>query len=223
MAVRIILGLGITIACFAVAGRRFYWLSTLIRSGAPAKRPYQGFSKAAEAEVVEVAGQKKLLKWTVPGLAHFFTMWGFTILLLTIIEAYGALFVRDFAIPVIGHWSFIGFVEDFFSAAVLISLCVFTAIRIKNSPERKQRQSRFYGSHTGAAWIVLAMIASVIITLILYRAAQITTGYFPYQDPSADALKNWWPFFSQAVATLTSTSIPCGCARRSSTSLPRGI
>ena len=202
MAVRIILGLGITIACFAVAGRRFYWLSTLIRSGAPAKRPYQGFSKAAEAEVVEVAGQKKLLKWTVPGLAHFFTMWGFTILLLTIIEAYGALFVRDFAIPVIGHWSFIGFVEDFFSAAVLISLCVFTAIRIKNSPERKQRQSRFYGSHTGAAWIVLAMIASVIITLILYRAAQINTGYFPYQDPSADALKNWWPFFSQAVATL---------------------
>ena len=202
MAVRIILGLGITIACFAVAGRRFYWLSTLIRSGAPAKRPYQGFSKAAEAEVVEVAGQKKLLKWTVPGLAHFFTMWGFTILLLTIIEAYGALFVRDFAIPVIGHWSFIGFVEDFFSAAVLISLCVFTAIRIKNSPERKQRQSRFYGSHTGAAWIVLAMIASVIITLILYRAAQINTGYFPYQDPSADAFKNWWPFFSQAVATL---------------------
>ena len=202
MALRIILGLGITVVCFAIAGRRFFWLSKLIRAGAPAKRPYQGFRKAAEAEVTEVAGQKKLLQWTIPGIAHFFTMWGFTVLLLTIIEAYGALFSETFAIPVIGHWSFIGFIEDFFSAAVLISLVVFAIIRIKNAPDKKQRQSRFYGSHTGAAWIVLGLIALVIITLIMYRAAQINTGHFPYQDPAAGAPKNWWPFFSQAVASL---------------------
>ena len=195
MLVRIILGLGITIVCFGIAGRRFYWLSKLIRSGAPAKRPFQGFAKAAEAEVVEVAGQRKLLKWTVPGLAHFFTMWGFTILLLTIIEAYGALFNRDFAIWGIGHWSLIGFIEDFFATAVLVSLIVFSIIRIKNAPSKKQRQSRFYGSHTGAAWIVLGLIASVIITLLVYRAAQQNTGHFPFQD-------DWWAFASQALASL---------------------
>ena len=39
----------------------------------------------------EVFGQRKLLKWSVPGLAHFFTFWGFVILGLTILEAYGAL------------------------------------------------------------------------------------------------------------------------------------
>jgi len=195
VAVRIILGLGISLVCFAIAGRRFYWLSTLIRSGAPAKRPFQGFSKAAEAEVIEVAGQKKLLQWTVPGLAHFFTMWGFTILLLTIIEAYGALFNRDFAIPLIGHSSAIGFIEDFFAVAVLVSLCVFTVIRIKNSPQRKQRSSRFYGSHTGAAWLVLALISLVIITLLLYRAAQQNTGHFPFQD-------DWWAFASMGVAKV---------------------
>ena len=177
MLTRIILGLGITIVCFAIAGRRIHWLSKLIRSGAPAKRPFQGFAKAAEAEIVEVAGQRKLLKWTIPGLAHFFTMWGFTVLLLTIIEAYGALFNRDFAIWGIGHWSLIGFIEDFFSTAVLVSLIVFSVIRIKNAPAKKQRQSRFYGSHTGAAWIVLVLIASVIITLLVYRAAQQNTGH----------------------------------------------
>jgi len=192
---RIILGLGITIVCFAIAGRRFFWLSKLIRSGAPAKRPFQGFAKAAEAEVVEVAGQRKILKWTVPGLAHFFTMWGFTVLLLTIIEAYGALFNRDFAIWGIGHWSLIGFIEDFFATAVLISLIVFTIIRIKNAPAKKQRESRFYGSHTGAAWIVLGLIASVIITLLVYRAAQQNTHHFPFQD-------DWWAFASQALASL---------------------
>ena len=195
MLVRIILGLGITFVCFAIAGRRFFWLSKLIRSGAPAKRPFQGFAKAAEAEVVEVAGQRKLLKWTVPGLAHFFTMWGFTVLLLTIIEAYGALFNRDFAIWGIGHWSLIGFIEDFFATAVLVSLVVFSIIRIKNAPAKKQRESRFYGSHTGAAWIVLGLIASVIITLLVYRAAQQNTHHFPFQD-------DWWAFASQALASV---------------------
>jgi Fe-S oxidoreductase len=199
---RIILGLGITVVCFAVAGRRFHWLSKLIRSGQPAKRPFQGYAKAAEAEVIEVAGQRKLLKWTIPGLAHFFTMWGFTVLLLTIIEAYGALFNRDFAIPFIGNWLATGFIEDFFAAAVLVSLGVFSIIRIKNAPAKKQRQSRFYGSHTGAAWLVLGMIAAVIITLVMYRAAQINTGHFPFQDPTPGAPKNWWPFFSQGVASL---------------------
>ena len=195
MLVRIILGLGITVVCFAIAGRRFFWLSKLIRSGAPAKRPYQGYGKAAEAEVTEVAGQKKLLQWTLPGTAHFFTMWGFTVLLLTIVEAYGALFKRDFAIPLIGHWSAVAFIEDFFATAVLVSLLVFTVIRIKNAPARKQRQSRFYGSHTGAAWLVLALIASVIITLLIYRGAQENTGHFPFQG-------DWWAFASMTVAKI---------------------
>ena len=38
----------------------------------------------------------------MPGLAHFFTFWAFIILGLTIVEAFGAMFDRDFAIPVIG-------------------------------------------------------------------------------------------------------------------------
>lgn len=194
MLVRIILGLGITVVCFAIAGRRFHWLSKLIRSGAPAKRPLS-FSRAAEAEVVEVAGQKKLLQWTIPGIAHFFAMWGFTVLLLTIIEAYGSLFFRDFAIPLIGHWPVVAFLEDFFATAVLVSLVIFSVIRLKNAPSRKQRESRFYGSHTGAAWLVLLMIALVIVTLLLYRAAQENTGHFPFQG-------DWWAFASLGVAKL---------------------
>ncbi len=174
------IGLAITIVGFGIAGRRFFWLSKLIRSGQPAPRRWNGFRKVSDAELVEVAGQRKLLKWTVPGLAHFFTMWGFTVLLTTIIEAYGALFDRNFHIPWIGQMSWLAFVEDFFATAVLVSLCVFTIIRIKNAPAKKERASRFYGSHTDAAWAVLGMIALVIITLLLYRGAQINTGHFPY-------------------------------------------
>ena len=87
-----------------------------------------------------MAGQRKLLQWTVPGLAHFFTMWGFTILLLTIIEAYGALFDTDFHIPLHRHWDWVGFVEDFFAVAVLIALVVFTVIRLDRTPRRARAQ-----------------------------------------------------------------------------------
>jgi len=190
---RIIIGLGVSLICFAIAGRRFYWLSRLIRSGQPAPRRWQGFRKVSEAEVSEVAGQRKILRWTVPGLAHFFTMWGFTVLMLTIIEAYGSLFERSFHIPLIGRDNWLGFVEDFFATAVLVSLVVFTLIRIKNAPSRKERASRFYGSHLGAAWLVLFLISMVIITLLVYRAAQVNTGHFPYGESK-------WAFASHVVA-----------------------
>jgi Fe-S oxidoreductase len=190
---RIIIGLAVTALCFAIAGRRFFWLSRLIRSGQPAPRRWQGFRKVSEAEVTEVAGQRKILRWTVPGIAHFFTMWGFMVLMTTIIEAYGSLFERSFHIPLIGTDNWLGFVEDFFATAVLVSLVVFTIIRVKNAPSRKDRSSRFYGSHLGAAWLVLFMISMVVITLLIYRAAQINTGHFPFGNSK-------WAFASHVIA-----------------------
>ena len=183
MLLRIIIGLLVSAVCLAIAGRRFFWLSRLIRTGAKSDRTWQGMRRAKEiasAEVVEVAGQKKLLKWTVPGIAHFFTMWGFTVLSTTILEAYGSLFNRDFHIPLIGQQSWLAGLEDFFGVAVLAALVVFTTIRIKNAPKRLDRASRFYGSHLGPAWLVLFMISMVIVTMFVSRAAQINTGHFPF-------------------------------------------
>ena len=131
-------------------------------------------------QATEVIGQRKLLKWSVPGAAHAATFWGFIVLLLTIIEAYGALFSRTFAIPGIGHWAFIGFIEDLFAVGVLAGIITFTVIRIRSNPHKEGRESRFFGSHTRAAWVVLGMIFLVIATLLLYRGAQINTGVFPY-------------------------------------------
>ena len=194
MLARIIIGLAVSALCFAVAGRRFFWLSKLVRSGKDAPRRWQGVRKVSEVEAVEVMGQRKLLRWTVPGVAHFFTMWGFTVLLTTILEAYGSLFSRNFHIPLIGTDNWLAFVEDFFATAVLISLVVFTIIRVKNAPSRKDRSSRFYGSHLGAAWLVLFMISLVIITLLVYRAAQYNTGHFPFGHSS-------WAFASKILAS----------------------
>ncbi|TVZ02050.1 (Fe-S)-binding protein [Trebonia kvetii] len=195
---RMIVGLVVTVAAFAVAGRRLWWLKRLAFSGQPAPerleyaRTHPG--REAETQLTEVVGQRKLLQWTVPGMAHAATFWGFLVLLLTIIEAYGALFQRDFAIPVIGHWAVVGFIEDLFAVGVLCGISTFTVIRFRENPHKEGRRSRFFGSHTRAAWVVLAMIALVIITLLVYRGAQQNTGVFPY--PHA------WAFASWAVAQV---------------------
>jgi Fe-S oxidoreductase len=177
-------GLVLTAVAFAVAGRRLWWLKRLAFSGQPAPervayaRSHPG--REAETQLTEVIGQRKLLKWSVPGAAHAATFWGFIVLLLTIIESYGALFSRTFSLPWIGHWAFIGFIEDLFAVAVLGGIITFTVIRLRNDPDKEGRKSRFFGSHTSAAWLVLGMIFLVVATLLLYRGAQINTGVFPY-------------------------------------------
>ncbi len=184
MVLRMTAGLVLTVVAFAIAGRRLWWLKRLALTGQPAPerieaaREHLGTDVATQA--TEVIGQRKLLKWSIPGAAHAATFWGFIILLLTIIEAYGDLFSRTFAIPGIGHWAFIGFLEDLFAVAVLAGIITFTVIRLRNDPHREGRASRFFGSHTRAAWVVLWMIFGVIATLLLYRGAQINTGVFPY-------------------------------------------
>src|ERR1700761_5278587 len=197
-----IVGLGVSVIALAIAGRRMWWLKRLAFSGQPAPeriaavREHPGTD--LEVQATEVIGQRKLLKWTVPGAAHAATFWGFIVLLLTIIEAYGSLFQRTFAIPGIGHWAAIGFIEDLFAVGVLAGIVTFTVIRLRNDPHKKGRASRFFGSHTRAAWVVLAMIALVIVTLLVYRGAQQNTGVFPY--PHAWAFASW--VFAQALHPL---------------------
>src|SRR5262245_66690553 len=89
------------------------------------------------AVVTEVLGQRKLLRWSVPGAAHFAVFWGFVILGATIVEGFGALFQRDFHIPLIGTDTWLGFLEDLFIVAVLAGLVVFAVLRLRQDPHRE--------------------------------------------------------------------------------------
>jgi Fe-S oxidoreductase len=196
VALRLTLALLMLAVTIVVAGRRVGWLTRLVRSGQPAPGRTDRMGERLRAQLVEVFGQRRLLRWSVPGIAHFFTFWGFIVLAITIVEAYGALVIsEDFAFPFFGHARWLGFLEDFFAVAVLVALIVFATLRLVNAPDREHRASRFYGSHTGPAWVILGMIALVIVTLLLYRGAQYNTGHFPFGTSKA-------PFASYAVAQL---------------------
>jgi len=191
--VKLAIGAVLTFFAVALAGQRSERIVRLVAKGKPAPDRFQGAWTRLWAELSEVLGQRKLLKRPLPGLAHFFTFWGFTVLLTTILEAYGELFDDDFALPLVGHSPVLGFLQDFTSVAVLVSLAVFAAIRLRESPARRDRGSRFYRSHTGQAWVILAMIAAVVVTLLAYRGARVALGTFPYDG---------WAFASHAVGRL---------------------
>jgi Fe-S oxidoreductase len=192
VAVRIVIGLVISGLGLVLVLQRSWFLFRLISNGKPAPGRMRNVGAQLKAELLDVFAQRKLLRRSIPGVAHFFTFWGFIILIFTIIEAYGDLFDKHFFIPGFGTSRALGFLEDLIATAVLLAIITFTVIRIKQNPARKERRSRFYGSHTRAAWFTLFMIFMVIATLFLYRGAQVDTGDFPYG-------KSWWPFFSRLI------------------------
>jgi Fe-S oxidoreductase len=200
MATRLVIGLGLTVLTLVFAGRRVWWLYTLIRSGQPTGGRAADLGARLRTQLVEVFGQRRLLRWTIPGLAHFFTFWGFVVLITVYIEAYGVLFDENFAIPLIGHSPVLGFLQDFIALAVLASIITFAIMRIQQAPERRQRASRFYGSHTSGAWLILFMIFNVIWTLFLFRGTEVNNGTFPYRSGA---------FASDAAAALLA---PLGAA-----------
>ncbi|HET7532329.1 MAG TPA: heterodisulfide reductase-related iron-sulfur binding cluster [Nocardioidaceae bacterium] len=175
-----------TAVALAIAGRRVWFLYRLISGGQPAPDRLENVGhhvgQAVKSQVVEVLGQKKLLKWTVPGAAHFFVFWAFLILATVYLEAYGALFNPEFHIPIVGTWPVLGFLQDFIAMMAFFGILVFAIIRAKNSPERLGRKSRFEGSHLGGAWLTLFMIFNVLWTMMLFRGAAINTGHLPYES-----------------------------------------
>ena len=182
----LILGLVMNAIALSIAGRRVWFLWRLVRSGRPAPDRVEGVTHrvgaAVKTQLVEVFGQRKLLKWSVPGAAHFFVFWAFVILASVYLEAYGALFSPGFHIPFIGRWPVLGFLQDFIAVMALLGIITFSIIRLRQSPKRLGRRSRFRGSHLDGAWITLFMIFNVIWSMFLFRGAAAATGNFPYHS-----------------------------------------
>jgi Fe-S oxidoreductase len=182
VALRLVLGLLMTAAALALAARRVRWLTRLIRTGQPATGRTVNAGARLRAQLGEVFAQRRLLRWSLPGLAHLVTFWGFLILGTVYLEAYGTLFDEDFHIPLVGRWPALGFLQDLFALGVLAAIVTFAAIRLRQAPARRQRASRFYGSHLGGAWLILLMIFNVIWTYLLFRGSAVNTGRLPYDS-----------------------------------------
>ena len=193
MLIRLVVGLGMTAIIALLAARRVLWLAKLTLSGQPVSGRTDDVGTRVWTQISEVFGQRRLLKWSIPGLAHFFTMWGFFILATVYVEAYGTLFQNNFHIPIVGRWDALGFLQDFIALSVVAGIATFAIIRLRSEPKEYGRSSRFYGSHTGGAWLILFMIFMVIFSFAIFRGASANTGTLPYGNGA---------FFSHAMGAL---------------------
>ncbi len=194
MAIRTTIGVIMILLALGIAGNRLWYLYRLAMSGqkvAPDRTADRG--AAVKSVLAEVFGQVRLLQFTVPGVAHFVTFWGFILLLPTVIEGFGAIFDVDFHIPFIGKQAWLGFIEDVAVVGVLIGIITFAIIRLVNSPKREGRKSRFFGSHLSTAWVVLVMITMVLVSLLLYRGTQINVEppTFPFYESGGAFASEW--------------------------------
>ncbi len=137
--------------------------------GKPAPR-YDDLGTRARNEATIVLGQRKLLQRLVPGLIHTAIFWGFLVLFPTIVIAMIGAVDKEATLPWLGHQGWFALMVDVFAVLVLAGVIGAALIR------KVQRPKRFEGSHLGEADLILALIAGIVTTLLLWHAARIGLG-----------------------------------------------
>jgi hypothetical protein len=153
-------------ALFAV---RVRFLVTLVRAAAPVDRTGEA-SRRARNEATIVLGQRKLLQRLGPGLIHAFIFWGFLVLTPTILIALIGVVDKHSTLQWLGDQGWFAFLVDLFAVLVLVGVLAALWIR------KVQQPARFKGSHLGEADLILALIATIATTLLLWHGSRIALG-----------------------------------------------
>jgi Fe-S oxidoreductase len=146
-------------------------------------------------EATIVLGQRKLLQRPGPGLMHAFIFWGFLVLLPTILIAMIALVDRRATLPWLGHQGWYALLVDVFATLVLIGVLAALWIR------KVQRPRRFEGSHLGEADLILAMIATIALSLLLWHATLIALGFSEWPASWTPVARGLSHLFAGGTAT----------------------
>jgi Fe-S oxidoreductase len=141
-------------------------LAGLVQRAAPTHREGD-IPRRARNEAEIVLGQRKLLQRLGPGLLHAFIFWGFLVLVPTILIALIGVVDKHDTLPWLGHQGWYALLVDIFCVLVLAG--VIGALWIR----KVQRPERFEGSHLGEADLILALIATIVISLLLWHATRI--------------------------------------------------
>ena len=176
-----------------IFARRARLLVRIMRLGRPAER-FDDVPQRVRQEAVVAIGQKKILQRLGPGLMHAFIFWGFIVLFPTIVMAMIGAVDKGTTLPWLGHQGWFAFLVDLFAVLVLVSVCAAFYIR------KVVRPPRFEGSHLGEADLILAWIAGIVSTLLLWHATQIALGLNEW--PAA------WSPFANALSNLFGTGQP---------------
>ncbi|HWZ17504.1 MAG TPA: (Fe-S)-binding protein, partial [Ktedonobacteraceae bacterium] len=136
-----------------------------------------------------VLGQSGVLRDPIPGIAHFFTFWGFIIISIGLLD----LTLRAFglSLPIIGDSHAFATLLDLFIIFVAIALLVFAFRRAVIRP--KQLFSVLHGPWDGL--IILGLILLILITIVLVEI-------FDYAASNGAAWSLFGMWFGPSVSGL---------------------
>ncbi len=164
------------IAAWTIFALRIRKLVRLMRLGRPENR-FDHLGDRVKYFTLMVLGQRGVLRDPLPGIAHFFTFWGFIIIQLDALNLW-AMGVR-LTLPVVTSRIFAS-ILDFFVAAAFVALLLFAYRRLVLRPKQLQSQT-----HSPVdAFIILGMIGLVLVTLFFFEV-------FAYIATRGEA---WTPF-----------------------------
>ena len=180
--VRVVGGLTILGAGAFFGGRRLVYLVRLLGVAEPMPERIASARRWWTSLVDEVLGQRKILAWSGVGVLHAFIFWGFVILQSQTVEAVGEVFDPEFALPLIGHSEWLGFLQDLFTLLVLVAVIGFVLVRLAQAPGRLGRRSRFAGSNLDQGWYVLLFEFALLYSVLILRGVRGAEGTLPYPD-----------------------------------------
>jgi Fe-S oxidoreductase len=144
-----------------------------IKAGQPDPTRSNEKGKRLALMTKEVLGHTKMLNFTGSGIAHWFVMIGFVALFGTLVTAYGQVIDPSFLLPVIGKWD--PYVYFVLGIAWLTGVSIVTLIGIRQVTRiiRKGRTSRFFGSYSGRAYFVEAVILVIVVCVIWLHQLEV--------------------------------------------------
>src|SRR5947209_12478943 len=134
-----------------------------------------------------VLGQGGVLRDPLPGIAHFFTFWGFIIIQFGLLNLLLGAF--NGSLPLLGDNHVFAGVLDAFVIFVLVALLLFAFRRAVLRP--KQLSSFLHGPWDG--FIILGLILAVIVTLSLVESFEYAAYATAHGVAAANSSGAWTP------------------------------
>jgi Fe-S oxidoreductase len=159
----------VLVAAWVAFALRIRQLVRLMRIGRPENR-FDQIGERIKYFTLMVLGQRGVLRDPLPGIAHFFTFWGFIIIQLDALNLWAEAF--HFTIPVISSRPF-AVLLDVSVVLAFLAIIEFTYRRLVLRPKQLESQ---HHSMTDA-FVILGMISLVLVTLFFFEVfSYVATG-----------------------------------------------
>ena len=182
----------ILFAAWALFASRVSELVRMLRLGRPENRT-DHLGERVKHFTLMVLGQRGVLRDPLPGIAHFFTFWGFIIIQFDALNLWAMGF--NFEIPIINSRAF-AVILDIFLVAAFISLLIFAFRRLVLRP--RQLQSQTHGM--ADAYTILGLIALVLISVFFFEVFAYVATNGEFWTPLGALVGQAWTGIPQSTA-----------------------